>query len=116
MGTKCSQLVDALSGNVVAMEYIDEPPLHPAADWPLQTKEHRTITIDFSRTSVGDQNTPEGSKVVTANMQCNTCHQFLGTDEQALSSGYYAVKYCAKDPIKLCHISPVLQTVVSSVA
>ena len=50
----------------------------------------------------------EASHVVTACLRCNTAHQFLGTEEQARSAGYYAVKYCGKDPGKANVILPLL--------
>ena len=50
----------------------------------------------------------EASHVVTSCLRCNTAHSFLGTEEQARSAGYYAVKYCGKDPVKANIILPVL--------
>ena len=50
----------------------------------------------------------EASHVVTACMRCNTVHQFLGTEEEARSAGYYVVKYCGKDPVTASAILPVL--------
>ena len=50
----------------------------------------------------------EASHIVTSALRCNTNHQLLGTEEQARSAGYYAVKYCVKDPIKANIIVPVL--------
>ncbi len=115
MTTRCSQLIDFLSGQVVAKNVIDGPPDKPRKDWPLQTTNPRALTVDLKRRGDNDQMQPEASRVVTANMRCNTCHQFLGTHDQARSSGYYAVKYCGKNPVKANVITPVLHIVVSSV-
>ena len=48
------------------------------------------------------------SPVVTSCVRCNTVHQFLGSEEQARSAGYYVVKYLGKDPVKVKIILPVL--------
>ncbi len=114
MTTRCSQLIDFLSG-VVAKTVIDGPPDEPRKDWPLQTTDLRTLAVDIKRCGDRDQMQPEASPIVTANMRCNTCHQFLGTNDQARSSGYYAVKYCGKNPVKANVITPVLHIVASSV-
>ena len=50
----------------------------------------------------------EASHVVTACLRCNTAHQFLGTEEEARSAGYYTVKYCGKNPVTPSAILPVL--------
>ena len=50
----------------------------------------------------------EASHVITACIRCNTAQQFLGTEEQARSAGFYACKYCGKDPVKMNVIVPVL--------
>ncbi len=53
----------------------------------------------------------EASHIVTSVMRCNAVHQFLGTEEQARSAGYYTVKYCCKDPTKINILVPVLYMV-----
>ena len=50
----------------------------------------------------------EASHVITACIRCNTAQQFLGTEEQARSAGFYACKYCGKDPVKMNIIVLVL--------
>ncbi len=53
----------------------------------------------------------EASPVVTSCVRCNTSQQFLGTEEDARAAGYYACKYCGKDPVKLNIILPALYVV-----
>ena len=50
----------------------------------------------------------EASHVITTCIRCNTAQQFLGTEEQARVAGYYACKYCGKDPVKMNIVLPVL--------
>ena len=50
----------------------------------------------------------EASHVITSCIRCNTSQQFLGSEEQARSAGYYACKYCSKDPVKMNIVVPVL--------
>ena len=50
----------------------------------------------------------EASHVVTSALRCNTNHQLLETEEQARSAGFYSIKYCGKDQVKVKIIVPVL--------
>ena len=48
------------------------------------------------------------SHVVTSCVRCNTAQQFLGSEEEARSGGYYVCKYCGKDPVQPKVITPIL--------
>ena len=68
----------------------------------------RTLAVDLARPNNVDQMQIEASHVVTSCIRCNTSLQFLGTEEEARSAGFYAVKYCGKNPVKANIILPVL--------
>ena len=57
----------------------------------------------------------EASHVVTSACKCNTSHQLLGTEEQARSARFYAIKYCGMDPVKPNILALILHVIVSFV-
>ena len=74
----------------------------------IRSDDTRTLAVDLKRPEEDDRMQIEASHVVTSTVRCNTSLQFLGTEEQARSAGFYAVKYCGKDPVKIKIILPVL--------
>ena len=74
----------------------------------IRSDDTRTLAVDLKRPEEDDRMQIEASHVVTSTVRCNTSLQFLGTEEQARSAGFYAVKYCGKDPVKINIILPVL--------
>ena len=75
----------------------------------IRLDDDRTLALNVKRPTEDDQMQTEASHVVTSCLRCNTAHQFLGTEEEARSAGYYTVKYCGKDPVKASVILPVLR-------
>ena len=97
--TRCSDLVSSTQdpAKVEARTTINPPPRQDER-WPLTPDDPRTLAVDLRRRTEVDRMQIEASHIVTSALRCNTNHQLLGTEEQARSAGYYAVKYCVKDP------------------
>ncbi len=79
------------------------------------TTDFRTLATGIRRRVEQNQMQTEALRAVTSACKCNTSHQLLGTEEQARSARFYAVKYCGMDPVKLNIIAPVLHIIVSFV-
>ena len=74
----------------------------------IRLADNRVLALALKRPDEDAQMQTAASHVVTACIRCNTAHQFLGSEDDARSSGYYVCKYCAKDPVKAKLITPIL--------